>query len=123
MIALIWMPTRVLFILLMAAALLLAPIDATCGFDIPLCSALLAGAAASWLVVAVIDFLDRKGLDLRLRLSSAASEGIGGLFILFPSVVVLCAPAYFLLTGALWSSLIVGAVALAISMIITPPIL
>lgn len=86
--------------------------------DLDWLRALMLYAAAWWTIFFGIDFASRLrgGVDLEMSLRVAAGESFFGLLLFLPTLVVLAAPVWFMLTGALATSIVVGMIAWTVSL-------
>lgn len=120
---LFWWQAGVAFVLLMLAALVCGLTGSAQDFRIPFWTILLGCAAASWLTAVARELVVKYRIPLSSRLSNAWNEGKANLVYIFPGLVILCAPAYFILTGALWTPVIAVIAATAVTLRTEFPIL
>lgn len=122
MLLLFYRPLLVLFVFLSAAAVFCGVAANTFDLGVSVWTMLACCAALGWLIEFVPAFFGQKGnmVNLKMRLENGAGQGKAGLLFLFPGIVLLAAPVFFVLTGAFLTSLIVGCAAIAASCIFPP---
>ena len=125
MLIFLWWPARIVFVLFFIAALALG--GSAYEYDIPFLPVLLYGAIACWLIALITSFIHGYvagyRIDVSARWSNARRDGMEALLFLYPGLIILCAPMFFILTGSFWLPVVTAGVAAYISIRVGFPIL